>query len=533
MEKPWGPSPETGAADNHDKSPGAKDRRRVRLSRAVIGEASTPPVSPAETASERPKNTLRLDKAFIKLVVKEKLQNDKPYRQEPEPEVSGHPENEVPAEVAAPDTEAQTEQLLQSAEANANEEQQQDDAEEASYETLQERYDSLGANEFIGDVVVSLHDPVREHVTPVTGNREETVELSEATPVATEPSPRTVQAVEQPQLPPFGENEGISVAVASSGELPTQSQEAPNTGYAEPSRHIIGDETPSAIQREYIYESGYSATAETTTPRNSSNEDGVTKAELNDTIYRATKAGQNKGVVTGLLVGAGYEHFKHKKIEKKNEKRYEAQAKQTKKDQQANRIHAEEQDRRRNELEDRLYATERRLGDAETYVQKQQPEQMRAEKQPVAIPKQPQVEQLQVPAEHRVESSAWLRTEVDKRTGKPVENPTFAYGEEYHKERAQENKQAGQPHGGSAAAPAVAGNGSASHSSGVPGSSSSLPPVGLPSATTQGPPSQNRPLAETKASSKPKVATGQTVGPIWPWLVALLAIVVSLALILH
>jgi hypothetical protein len=39
---------------------------------------------------------------------------------------------------------------------------------------------------------------------------------------------------------------------------------------------------------------------------------------------------------------------------------------------------------------------------------------------------------------HRVETSAWHRIEIDEKTGKPVENPEVAYGNEFKREQRQE-----------------------------------------------------------------------------------------------
>jgi len=47
-------------------------------------------------------------------------------------------------------------------------------------------------------------------------------------------------------------------------------------------------------------------------------------------------------------------------------------------------------------------------------------------------------EPLEIPKDRRVETSAWHRIEVDKKTGKAVEDPTVAYGEEFQNEQHQE-----------------------------------------------------------------------------------------------
>lgn len=47
-------------------------------------------------------------------------------------------------------------------------------------------------------------------------------------------------------------------------------------------------------------------------------------------------------------------------------------------------------------------------------------------------------ENAEIPDDHRVEKSAWLNIEVDKKTGKAVENPAVEYGEEFKHEQHQE-----------------------------------------------------------------------------------------------
>lgn len=61
-------------------------------------------------------------------------------------------------------------------------------------------------------------------------------------------------------------------------------------------------------------------------------------------------------------------------------------------------------------------------------------EQIRADHE-----EQVEVEERDVPDDRRVETSAWHNIEVDKKTGKAVENPTVEYGEEFKREQEQES----------------------------------------------------------------------------------------------
>ncbi len=57
----------------------------------------------------------------------------------------------------------------------------------------------------------------------------------------------------------------------------------------------------------------------------------------------------------------------------------------------------------------------------------------------------------------RIETSAWHRIEVDEKTGKPVDDPEVAYGEEFQRERRQEILKRGSNGGGSSSASALGG----------------------------------------------------------------------------
>jgi hypothetical protein len=71
----------------------------------------------------------------------------------------------------------------------------------------------------------------------------------------------------------------------------------------------------------------------------------------------------------------------------------------------------------------------------------ERPPQNKTHEQPAPVPKQ-QLENIDQPVEispdRRVETSAWHRIEVDKKTGQAVKNPELAYGEEFQNEQHQE-----------------------------------------------------------------------------------------------
>jgi hypothetical protein len=260
-------------------------------------------------------------------------------------------------------------------------------------------------------------------------------------------------------------------------------------------------------------------------------EQPATKGDVEAMAYRAERAGRNRGLVTGLLVGGGYEHFKHKRRERRQEKRLQSQTKQLEVARQNYQVGLQEQASRQTEAMRQQEFVERRVDSVEQRFNNQQ---SRGEKPkaPEQIAAQP-AEQLEIPPEHRLETSAWHSIEVDSRTGKPVENPAFQYGQEYHRERAQEQAAAAQqqaneaatapnssPAGVSAIAPAPATDDHAS-----------LPPVYIPSATTQRPAGSGT-QDTTKQKQKP-ADDGAKPAPLWPWVVALVAVVISLVFVLR
>lgn len=80
----------------------------------------------------------------------------------------------------------------------------------------------------------------------------------------------------------------------------------------------------------------------------------------------------------------------------------------------------------------------------ETIANTSEPESkssVKTAEKPAPVPKQQPEnidEPIPVSPDRRVETSAWHRIEVDKKTGKAIENPELAYGEEFQNEQHQE-----------------------------------------------------------------------------------------------
>lgn len=311
----------------------------------------------------------------------------------------------------------------------------------------------------------------------------------------------------------------------------------------------------------------------------------ATKRELEDAVYTATREGQNRGVLAGLIAGGAYEHFKHKRREKRQAKRMKQQARELDKLQEQQGWQIRQHEREVEQLKHMANGAEvsRQAAPVATAEQMIQPagqqrftegmpfplseqrgrfseqpatpgqnrpiEQMRAqgvepssgineaapkrdqtekeqkEKSPAAVPAQ--TERLEIPPEHRLQSSAWHSIEVDSRTGKPVENPAFEYGHEYYRERSQES--APRHNIDNAAGEAALVADALSSTTDAPGGRDSAnQPMLPPSAETHITP-------QTFAREKAKKAGSSLpgTGPLWPYVVAFVVVVILLIAVLR
>ena len=264
----------------------------------------------------------------------------------------------------------------------------------------------------------------------------------------------------------------------------------------------------------------YPATDEGSSYAPRSGEKIATRQELEDAEYYAAKAAQGRGVATGLFVGGLYEHWKHKRRQKRIEKKLEAQSKELKQARKDQHFEKQKHEAEKQEFQRRYNALEKK---AESPAR---PDKLtrRPERAQPDVP-----EQLAIPDDHRIETSAWHAIEVDAKTGKAVEKPTFQYGHEYYRERAQENRPLQQRNAAAGEVALVAAAAAAANGNQAQAPSPTVPMI--PSASTQGPPSATKQAAKPSASTADKTASN--TGPIWPWLVALVVIVVLLAILIR
>lgn len=187
-----------------------------------------------------------------------------------------------------------------------------------------------------------------------------------------------------------------------------------------------------------------------------------------------------KSLWAGIIIGGVIEHVRHKRKQKRRDKVHAGQVKELQKGHQA--------------TQEQLRQTEAKAERTKTSLEKQldrlkqlvvpipvptppRPERPQMQQTvpkyeaPAPVPRQAQAERAsanpllaplpanpetktplpqnapekqnpdiapEIPKDHKVESSAWHHIEIDKKTGKAVEAPTVAYGEEFKREQHQE-----------------------------------------------------------------------------------------------
>jgi hypothetical protein len=176
------------------------------------------------------------------------------------------------------------------------------------------------------------------------------------------------------------------------------------------------------------------------------------------------RASERRHLVTGLVVGALVEHIRHKRREKRMEKAHAKEVKSLQKEQAGAHIERQaeqaKQLREKTALEQTIERLKKKPASAERPVltktsentaavasspTAEQPKTIEEAKkdfekrarQAVEIAHEPE-EELEIPKEHRLEQSAWHAIEIDKKTGKAVENASFGYGEAFRQEQHQE-----------------------------------------------------------------------------------------------
>lgn len=393
-----------------------------------------------------------------------------------------------------------------------------DTEDESSYERLPSQ--ELPLNGLSGgEVVLHLNGPVGEHVVPLQdesfgikskGANQEggaSVSVPETVPDSLDATPTPPYSAEVSPNSWFASMQGME-SVPPKREESTRQQ--PVSAITNP---VFSPESPDVLPASPYNEPTYP----TGVVYDSLHERAATKKEVVDAVQSAKAQGVGQGLATGLLAGGVYEHFKHKRREKKREKQVEVHQKQLAEARKAYAAELGSREAERLQLTRENRAIQEQVKNIET---RERVQIATAEKSvsPVATVEVP--EQLVVPANHRIETSAWHAIEVDAKTGKAVENPTFQYGKEYYHERAQEIASVA-PH--ASAAGEIALVAAAAQSSGAGQGSKTDSPV-IPDASRRttlplGAPSGGRGAVQHPAGQ------GVSGGPLWVWLLVLVVII--------
>lgn len=495
--------PEAKSSDGKDKK--KKQGKRAHLRSLPIASIE----NESKDKSAAKPEAASLSEAFINVLEKKKEAVPDNAAKEKLPAATKGPKPEAKAETTEP-----TVQSLETPEDHNEPDSAEDYEELPSYEPEPVEFSG-------GEVILHLQGdrPIAERVLPLHAEEEPEAEPTEEPvfePPIFSPQPEQ-QRQEQAESPE-------PVAAGGGGEVPpTQPPEAPPTPFEQPPEPPRSPSELLQPRPEDIYTQPDFSAADTA-PTTFGGEQLVTKKEADDAAYYAARAGQNRGLVTGLLVGGAYEHFKHKRREKRQAKRFRQQSKQLEAARQDYAFGLQEQarsDQRAEDMERRFSTSGKRFENSAN-----------PEKLPQGAVERPKLDPgeqlLNIPADHRLETSAWHTIEVDSKTGKAVEDPAFQYGHEYYQERAQESAPPQQRNAttGEVALAAVAGVQ-------APGNSGTLPPVQIPDASTQGPPSSIPKRQNTDSNKDSNSTSATSAAPLWPWLVALAVVVICLVALLH
>ncbi|QQS69171.1 hypothetical protein IPP75_04595 [Candidatus Saccharibacteria bacterium] len=284
---------------------------------------------------------------------------------------------------------------------------------------------------------------------------------------------------------------------------------------------------------------------------------GRTIENAEDYAYRR---GRNRGLLAGLIVGGGIEHIRHKRREKRMERKFAIEQKeQGKKIENIRWDHIREAETAKVR---EAHAEKYRLGErtniaagpegnraiqtpstAEAVrqraeIQAEIEKKLAAERKETTrvLSKAEQIEQerlreqLELAQGHHIERSAWHNIEVDSH-GKAVQETSFEYGHEYYKERGHETgpktKQQVDAAAGEVAlvAAALGGSGASSSEGGSQGPSNRSQSSSSMQQVQPGAPAKQQSLLKTVTT--PPTTPAGTVG----WFIALVIILIVLLIV--
>lgn len=284
---------------------------------------------------------------------------------------------------------------------------------------------------------------------------------------------------------------------------------------------------------------------------------GRTIENAEDYAYRR---GRNRGLVAGLIVGGGIEHIRHKRREKRMERKFAAERKEQGKKienirwdhiREAEAAKVREVNAEKYRVSERVDVTAgpvearvipapstaeavRQRAEIQAEIEKklaaERKETTRVLSKAEEIEQERLREQLELAQGHHIERSAWHNIEVDSH-GKAVQETSFEYGHEYYKERGHETgpktKQQVDAAAGEVAlvAAALGGSGASSSEGGSQGPSNRSQSSSSMQQVQPGAPAKQQSLLKTVTT--PPTTPAGTVG----WFIALVIILVVLVIV--
>ena len=244
----------------------------------------------------------------------------------------------------------------------------------------------------------------------------------------------------------------------------------------------------------------------------------TTDRKVEEAYYYGQKEGQRRGVVAGAVVAGAYEHFKHRRREKKLIKQQRKQEKQIEHLTKQQAYLEQESPAQHPTYEERLNRVVSVLEQKSPVpvapsFSEAKPAEVKAPNLELLKQLQPEIatqEQAHLAPERRVETSAWHRIEMDAKTGKVVDDPSLEYGQEYYRERQQEAAPRGQHLKEAAGEVALVADALNQTNEGP----QKLPRIPLASAKEQTVKAKDFVQATAKSMVQPN-------GPIWPYYVVL------------
>lgn len=321
-----------------------------------------------------------------------------------------------------------------------------------------------------GEVFVS--NRLRERAASMPKPEAETAEKTDSSsrePVVERDEPQPDQPIAAETEEHSDQNEADEDDVASAKPIATPAaaqQQQTSQGAAQPRANTAAPSGQSSIKS--IWNKYFPPAIPTPVRPASANLQPAQPAPAPE-MYSNVRA-ERRNLITGIIVGGLIEHIRHKRREKRMERTHENRVKGLSESQKATetRLHKSEQkaERTKTTLERQIerlkqavttevplpFRTESSPMEAATRSEatpmptrttadispSRQLESNENKKSVAEVPVQPEEQEMELPQDRRVETSVWHRIEVDKKTGKAVEDPTFAYGEEYHHEQHQE-----------------------------------------------------------------------------------------------